>query len=131
MDDARKAAEEGLTNRFVEQLAERIGGYARIQAAFGEPIERGKVTVVPVARVRWGFGGGAGSGGEAAGGPGYGSGSGGGGGASVDPIGYLEIGPDGATFRQIVPPYPNPLFLLAAGLTGALVIRALARLIRG
>lgn len=128
MDEARQAAEGGPGDRFLEGIAERIGARASVTAVFGEAVERGDITVIPVARVRWGFGGGQGEGGEAAG-P-TGSGSGGGGGAAADPVGYVEIGPAGAIFRPIVPPYPSPLFLLAAGITAAIVLPALGRLIR-
>jgi hypothetical protein len=128
IEEARRVAEEGSAGRFMEWLAERIGARASVTAVFGEPIERGDVTVIPVARVRWGFGGGEGQGGEAAG-P-TGSGLGGGGGAAGDPVGYIEIGPTGAVFRPIVPPYPSPLFLLAAGITAALILRAVGGLIR-
>jgi uncharacterized spore protein YtfJ len=142
---ARRAGDGGPIDGFVERMAERIGGKASVRAVFGDPIERDGITVIPVARVRWGFGGGAGSGPVPVG-PGIdgsgapvsagdeiaqaGSGSGGGGGATADPVGYLEIGPDGATFRPIVSPMPSPGFLLAAGATAALVLRGLAKLIR-
>jgi uncharacterized spore protein YtfJ len=127
---ARAAAEEGPTDRFLERMVERIGGQARIEAVFGEPIKRGDLTIVPVARIRWGFGGGSGS---ALGGPdeaAVGSGSGGGGGMTADPLGYLEIGPSGATFQPIVARFPSPAFILASGITAALVLRALARFVR-
>ena len=61
----------------------------------------------------------------------HGNGSGGGGGVAADAVGYLEIGPDGVAFRPIRDPYPSPLFLLVCGLTAAIVLRAVARLIRG
>ena len=51
-------------------------------------------------------------------------------GVAADPIGYLEIGSEGAAFRPIREPYPSPAVLIASGLAVALVIRALARLIR-
>jgi uncharacterized spore protein YtfJ len=126
---AQQTVEGGPGDAFLERFAERIGGRAHVTAVFGEPISRGDLTIVPVARVRWAFGGGAGSGndpkGEQA------SGSGGGGGVAADPVGYLEIGPDGATFEPIAGPYPNPAFLLASAIATAIVLRALARLIRG
>ena len=144
LDQAQKAA-GGSIDGFVERMAERVGGKASVRAVFGDPIVRGDLTIIPVARVRWGFGGGAGRGPIAAG-PGTGRdgsptettidegmsgmGTGGGGGATADPIGYLEIGPDGATFNPIVPTMPSPGFVLAAGAAGALVLRAIARLIR-
>ena len=129
-DEATHAAEAGLAGQFLERLAERIGGHANVRAVFGEPIERGDLVVVPVARVRWGVGGGSGSGVSASGSD-SGSGSGGGGGAAADPVGYLEIRPTGATFVPIAPPYPGQLFVLTAGLAAAFILRALARVVRG
>lgn len=147
MGAARKAGDGGPIDSFVERLAERIGAKVNVKAVFGEPIERGGITVIPVAKVRWGFGGGA-AGGPVAVGPGLdgigtdasgsgagagaqsSSGQGGGGGATADPIGWLEIGPDGAVFKPITPAMPSPGFLLAAGATAALVLRGLARLVR-
>ena len=144
VDAARQAGGGSSIDGFVERMAERVGGKASVRAIFGDPIERGGITVIPVARVRWGFGGGAGRGPIAVG-PGTaesavgtptfdegisGAGTGGGGGVSADPVGYLEIGPDGATFKPIVSPMPGPGFLLAAGATAALVLRGLARLFR-
>ena len=144
MDQARKAAGGSSIDGFVERIAERVGGKASVRAVFGDPIERGDVTVIPVARVRWAFGGGAGRGPIAVG-PGIdpeggatglideglsGAGTGGGGGATADPIGYLEIGPDGASFIPIGVPMPSPGFLLAAGVAGAIVLRAIGRLLR-
>ena len=147
VEAARRAGDGGPIDGFVERIAERVGGKASVRAVFGDPIERGGITLIPVARVRWGFGGGAGRGPMAVG-PGMagqaapqtsmseagsdqsGSGSGGGGGATADPVGYLEIGPDGATFRPIAPAMPSPAFMLAAGLAATLVFRGLARLIR-
>ncbi len=130
-DQARAAATGGYGNAALERLVEQVGGKASVAAVFGAPIERGDLTVVPVARVRWGFGGGSGYG-EAAG-PGEQApgGTGGAGGVSADPVGYLEIGPDGASFRPIVPPYPNALFVLAAAVSVAVMVRAAARLLRG
>lgn len=127
MDAARKAASGGPGQSYAERIADRIGAKAGVSAVFGTPIERGDVTVIPVARVRWGFGGGEGRGEEA---DSTGSGSGGGGGVSAEPIGFIEIGRSGAEFRPIIPPYPSPVFLLAMGITAALILRALARMIR-
>jgi uncharacterized spore protein YtfJ len=143
LDQAQKAA-TGSIDGFVERMAERVGGKASVRAVFGDPIERAGITVIPVARIRWGFGGGAGRGPIAVG-PGTGEagsgeraiddgisgmGTGGGGGVTADPIGYLEIGPEGATFKPIVSPMPSPGFLLAAGAAAALILRSLARLVR-
>ena len=128
---AAKAA-SGPQDAILEKLVDKVGGKASVKAVFGEPIVRGGKTVVPVAKIRWGFGGGGGTGtSETQEGPQTGSGSGAGGGVTAEPIGYLEIDEAGAAFRPIAPPYPSPLFLIAAGITSALIVRAFARLIRG
>ena len=41
-------------------MAEKLGAVAKAATVFGEPVERDGVTVIPVAKARWGFGGGAG-----------------------------------------------------------------------
>jgi uncharacterized spore protein YtfJ len=127
-DDVRDAVGGAPLDRLVERLAGLVGAKASVQAVFGDPVRHDGLTVIPVARVRWGFGGGGGSADGPATGPA--SGSGGGGGVAADPIGYLELGPDGAIFKPISAPYPSPALLLASGLTAAIVIRALARLLR-
>ena len=119
MDDARAASEPGL----IERLVEAAGGRAGAQAVFGPPVERSGVTVIPVARVRWGAGGGRGWS------PEQGEGSGGGAGAMADPVGYIEVTEQGAVFRPIERPLANPLILLAGAVGIAIVLRALARII--
>jgi len=104
----------------VQRLAEKMGASARASAVFGEPIEREGVTVIPVARSRWGFGGGSGTqAGE--------QGGGGGGGSMVSPIGYIEVRASGAEFKPIRDPR---LIGVAVGATlglAALAVRARAR----
>jgi uncharacterized spore protein YtfJ len=99
--EARRAAENGPTTRLIEELIQRVGGEAGAKAVFSDPIVRGDLTVVPVSRVRWGLGGGSGSGPKDPEGQPTGSGSGGFGGVTAEPVGYLEIGPSGATFKAI------------------------------
>jgi uncharacterized spore protein YtfJ len=118
-EQARKAAEEAPGSRVLEHILAQIGVHARAQAVFGEPVERDGVTVIPVARVRWGFGGGGGSAPE-------GSGSGGGGGVAADPIGYIEITSAGASFRPVAQPFGTAT-VVGAAIAAAIVIRALAR----
>jgi hypothetical protein len=125
-DDARRTGDPTPADRLLERLAELVGAKAGVQVVFGEPTTRGDLTVIPVARVRWGFGGGGGRAETPPAGPA--SGSGGGGGVAADPIGYLELGPEGAAFRPIRDAYPSPMFLIASGLAASMVLRALARL---
>ena len=124
-DNARRAGDPTHSDRLLERLAELVGAKARVQAVFGEPITREDLTVIPVARVRWGFGGGGGRAETPPAGPA--SGSGGGGGVAADPVGYLVLGPEGAAFRPIRELYPSPTFLIASALAAAIVLRALAR----
>jgi hypothetical protein len=85
-EDTRQVVADRPADRLLERIAELVGAKASVRAVFGEPIRQGELTVVPVARVRWGFGGG---GGSADGTPtGAASGSGGGGGVAADPVGW-------------------------------------------
>ncbi len=120
VDEAREAGDPGL----VERLVRAAGGRAGADVVFGAPVERGSATVIPVARVRWGAGGGGGSA------PEQGEGSGGGAGAVADPVGYIEMTADGVTFREIARPWASPVTILAAALGLALVLRALAKVLR-
>jgi len=54
-------------DKLMASLADKLGKGARAAAVFGEPVERDGVTVIPVAKARWGFGGGTGTDGRAAG----------------------------------------------------------------
>jgi len=78
----------------VERLGHLINVHANAKQVFADPIERDGVTVVPVAKVQWGFGGG-----------GLGTGSiergGAGGGVRATPTGFIEIRDGHAEFRPI------------------------------
>lgn len=108
-----------MGSRLLERLATQVGGRAGAKAVFGEAVERDGISVIPVARVRWGVGAGGGEGPE-------GSGSGGGGGVAADPIGYIEVTSAGATFRPI-PRTFGPGAVVGGALALAIVLRALAR----
>jgi uncharacterized spore protein YtfJ len=105
----------------VERLAKRVGGSMRASAAFGKPVERGGVTVIPVARARWAFG--AGSGGDETQ-----RGGGGGGAATVKPVGYIEVRKTGAVYKPIRD-WPRIGLTVAGALTVAGLVTAKA--IRG
>jgi uncharacterized spore protein YtfJ len=118
-EQAQQAAEKDLASRLLERLATQVGGQAGAKAVFGDTVERDGITVIPVARVRWGVGAGGGQGPE-------GSGSGGGGGVAADPIGYIEVTSAGATFRPI-PRSFGPVAVVGGALAIGIVLRALAR----
>ena len=105
-----------LADELLQRIGETIGGRANVSTLFGEPVEREGVTVIPVAKARFGFGGGAGGG--ARGGQ-EGSGGGGGGGALVSPVGYIELRGGNATFKRI----SSPVDLVALAVAGAVAAR--------
>lgn len=80
--------------KFIGSMAEKPGAAERAATIFGDAVERDGVTVIPVARARWGFGGGVGHRNDE-------DGAGGGGGAQVSPIGFIELKNGQAEFRPI------------------------------
>jgi uncharacterized spore protein YtfJ len=73
---------------------------ANVKALYGEPIAAQGKTVIPVAKIIYGYGGGAGTGGI--GNPGTrGEGGGGGGGARAIPVGVVEVSDQGTHFVPI------------------------------
>lgn len=123
IEEAREAAEAAAQGNLLDRILEVVSG-SGTRAVFGEPIEREGCTIVTVARSRYGFGGGSGGSRDADGGDGAG------GGAMADPVGYIEIGPGGATFRPIGDERPTAAFMLAAGLAAWLAFSGIARVIR-
>lgn len=108
---------------FVERLAKRLGLNASAKAVFAEPVERDGVTVIPVAKVRWGFGGGSGRKKNQ-------EGTGGGGGIQVAPLGYIEIKDGEARYKPICDPTAMVPIVIVGGITGWVVLRALRQLFR-
>jgi uncharacterized spore protein YtfJ len=125
-------AVRGQSGAIVEKLAERLRGAANAAAVYGTPVVRDGVTVIPVAKVRWGFGGGGGTG-TTPGDKGSGSGEGGGGGVLATPMGYIEMRDGSTEFRQINDPMTLlivPPIIIASGITAMLVLRGLRLLFR-
>jgi uncharacterized spore protein YtfJ len=133
-EQARREAEQAANDERLDKLAERIGAHATARAVFGDPVERDGLTVIPVARVRYGFGGGSGRGGARGRGRNgdggveadeeqYGSGAGGG--VQAGPIGYIELRDGEACFTRIADPVRVISLLtlpLAALALGAVVL---------
>lgn len=88
-------------DRFIGTLAEKLGAVAQAATVFGQPVEREGITVIPVAKARWGFGGGAGQRRDQVVGGKQEDGGGGGGGVQVTPVGFIEIKNHEANFRPI------------------------------
>ena len=101
-----------------QPIAELFERSLSIRHVYGEPVQHGDKTVIPVAQVMYGFGAGGGKGpgrvrknGDD---PREAEGAGGGGGLRMTPVGALEIGPGGTRFVRfnVLPP------LLGAALLG-------------
>ena len=116
-------------------IAELLERSLSIRHVYGEPVRHGDTTVIPVAKVAYGFGAGGGRGpnrvpqgasddrppGTNA--PSEAQGAGGGGGVRMTPVGALEIGPEGTRFIHFHPVLP----LLGAGAVGMVAGWLLAR----
>jgi uncharacterized spore protein YtfJ len=110
-----------LVNELLGRIGQTVGQKAQASTIFGDPVERQGVTVIPVAKARFGFGGGGGSGTREAD---QGSGGGGGGGVLVTPIGYIEVRDGSSEFKRI----STPTDLLALVAAASLAIVAVRRL---
>ena len=80
----------------LRNIGERFEASATVRNVYGEPISIGNRTVIPVARISYGFGGGGRGGGPQD--DRQGSGGGGGGHISAVPVGVVEITPEGTRF---------------------------------
>src|SRR5512145_1594045 len=98
-------------------LAELLERSVSIRHVYGEPVQHGDTTVIPVAQVAFGFGAGGGQGPARVPSGADGSlsredsrpeaqGAGGGGGVRMTPVGALEIGPQGTRFVRFRPLTP-------------------------
>lgn len=100
MDD-RMGEAVGKVNSQVDEMLGRMN----TKAVFGEPIQQGDTTLIPVASVFYGFASGQGWGrGKDENAPadapmGEGGGAGGGGGGVARPLGFVRIGQDGAKWE--------------------------------
>jgi uncharacterized spore protein YtfJ len=82
----------------LQRLGELFGSAATVKSVFGEPIHTNGKTVVPVAKVAYGFGAGFGTGRHGPHMDSQGEGGGGGGGVRAFPAGALEITDQGTRF---------------------------------
>lgn len=121
---ATKGPRNGPTGLLAE-LADHTGGRAGAQVAFGEPVEHDGVTVIPVARARWGFG--AGSGTEHGMWRRRARGGGGGGGMVVSPVGFIELRNGHARYRPV---FDATSLVPAALAAGAAALVFLSRRLR-
>ena len=124
MDEAKREAEAGAADDRFSKLVESLGGTASAQAVFGAAVEKDGVTIVPVARVRYGVGGGGGRG------PGRKKkrddgdpdqvGYGHGGGVQAAPVGYIELRDGQTSYKRIADPVRPLAMLLLFPLVGVI-----------
>lgn len=103
----------------LEKISDSLGTAASVKSVFGEPIHAEGKTVVPVAKVAYGFGAGSGAGhgkGADDSGPNA-EGGGGGGGVGAVPAGVLEITAGHTRFI----PFHDARWLASAFAAGALL----------
>lgn len=106
----------------VPRIGETIGRTARASLAYGEPIHREGITVVPVAKVRYGFGAGTGRRGDEE------TGNGGGGGVQASPLGYIEVRDGRSRFRRIRDPSATTARIAVVGGLAVLLVGSVRRL---
>lgn len=75
-------------HEILHTIGERLQSSATVKCVYGDPITTADRTVIPVARVKFGFGAGGGK---------FTPG-GGGGGVRADPVGMVEVTPAGSKF---------------------------------
>jgi hypothetical protein len=99
---------------FLDRLTDELAG--SVCSVFGAAVERDGVTVIPVAKARWGLGGGSGA--KRSGEQGRAPNVGGGGAAIVKPMGFVEMAGGRTRFRPILDPGLVAATAIASGLLG-------------
>jgi uncharacterized spore protein YtfJ len=100
----------------VQAVKEQIEKSANVQAIFGEPVERGGVAIIPVARIKL-CGGGGGGQGKSRHTPEEGTGGGLGFHLTASPVGYIKIANGTATFEKT----PDITRLILGGIIACVV----------
>lgn len=106
----------------MQTLHESLSSRAQVKSVFGEPVTAGNKTIIPVAKIAYGFGAGAGTGGVGETSA-KGEGGGGGGGVRTIPVGVFEVGPQGTRFVAVSDRKKQLATLLAGAALGLLVLR--------
>ncbi|MFC0678733.1 GerW family sporulation protein [Lysobacter korlensis] len=136
MDRRSRAAEKKLPV-FLKESVEKMRSSGSAETVFGPARKENGRTIIPVARVAYGFGGGYGSAaqkGKAGArqrrtkpGANGDTGLGGGGGMRVIPAGMFEVGPNGARFLPVRGSMATTALTLAGGVLVGMLLRRRAR----
>lgn len=84
----------------LQSLKESVIGQASVKTIYGDPISANDKTIIPVAKIMYGFGGGAGTGGVGEKNT-RGEGGGGGGAVRAVPVGVIEVSKQQTRFVPI------------------------------
>jgi uncharacterized spore protein YtfJ len=106
----------------LQKIGETLGTTATVKSVFGEPIHANGKTVVPVAKVAYGFGAGFGTGVDRSHANHQGEGGGGGGGVRAFPAGALEITDRGTRFVPFIDATWVAAAVAAAAVLGSLIL---------
>jgi uncharacterized spore protein YtfJ len=87
--DPQEATMSSLT--LLQSLHENLASRAQVKSVFGDAVTAGEKTIIPVAKIAYGFGAGAGTGGMGEETRPKGEGGGGGGGVRAVPVGVFEV----------------------------------------
>ncbi len=127
---AKKSDNTMKTQEFIRSVMDKLQSNANVKTVYGDPVETQEKTIIPVARIAYGFGGGFGEGHkdrkETAADDLGGEGGGGGSGLMVRPIGVVEVTKEKTEFVAL---RSNKKLLQAAAVGGviALILRRLLR----
>jgi uncharacterized spore protein YtfJ len=132
MDVKRSRAEKNFPV-FLRESIEKMRSSGSAETVFGPARKENGRTIIPVARVAYGFGGGYGTAAAQKGKPGArqrskgastagDSGLGGGGGMRVIPAGMFEVSEDGARFRPVRGPFATTALTLAGGMLLGMIL---------
>ncbi len=115
---------------FFQSIKENLINKATVSSVYGEPISVGSKTVIPVARIAYGFGGGMGTSkalrGESQGPQFGGEGGGGGGGVVAAPLGVVEVTPEATRFIR----FSSGRRMMGAAIAGILLGMIVGRMKR-
>ncbi len=115
---------------FFQSIKDNLFNKATVSSVYGDPIVAGNKTVIPVARIAYGFGGGMGTSkalrGESSGPQLGGEGGGGGGGVVAMPVGVVEVTPEATRFVR----FSGERRMLGIAVAGLLLGIAIGKLSR-
>ena len=117
-----------VAQQTVEKIMSRVVDTAKVDAVFGQPVERGNATIIPCSEISVGFGFGSGSGPADEKGNQGGGGAGAGGGARGRPIAAIVVTQDDVRVEPIM---DLTKVALAGMTTGTFMLLWLLRLVRG